>query len=258
MRIAFLLSTALLCSLCPQTSQAQQRWGTLSGQFTVTGQLPPTKKLQITKDNSYCDKYADELIDESLVVDKRGGLANLYIWIRTPRGSELPIHPQYQTDQPAVHIATHHCRFQPRAAALWAGHQTLKCTNQDPIGSTFALTTFNNPPSGSVIPVNRQIELKFQQPEILPAQMRCYIHPWKQAWVKIHDSPYIAITDEKGRFEMPDIPAGKWEFQLWHERTGYVIGRPEWEKGRFELEIRPGKNRLKQIRLDAELFAEQS
>ncbi len=238
-------------------ANSAEPWGSLTGRFVIHGDIPPVKKLPVTKDLSYCAKYTDEIVDESLLVGKRGGIANLYIWIRVPRGREIPIHPDFYRNQKSVHIKSHHCRFQPRAVALWAGQQSLKCINQDPIGTTFSLNTFRNPPSSILVPINQDIELKYQEPEPFPLPMRCHIHPWKQAWVMIHDTPYVAMTDAEGRFELPNLPVGTWEFQLWHERTGYVVGRPEWVKGRFQLEIRPGKNTLGKISFEASLFQEK-
>ena len=37
--------------------------------------------------------------------------------------------------------------------------------------------------------------------------------------------PYYAVTDESGRFELPDVPPGQYEIVAWHEAQS-VPNRP--------------------------------
>jgi hypothetical protein len=76
--------------------------------------------------------------------------------------------------------------------------------------------------------------------------MRGYILP--------RDNPYAAVTGDDGSFEIKDIPAGTWEFQVWQEVAGYLAAKPEWKKGKFKLEIKPGDNDLGTIQVPADLF----
>ena len=48
---------------------------------------------------------------------------------------------------------------------------------------------------------------------------------------------------------------GQLEFQVWHERVGY-LATPDWTKGRFEMEIKPGVNDLGTIKVAASLLEE--
>ena len=43
------------------------------------------------------------------------------------------------------------------------------------------------------------------------------VHPHMAAWVIVHDSPYFAVTDERGAFRIEDIPPGSYRVTLWHE-----------------------------------------
>jgi hypothetical protein len=33
----------------------------------------------------------------------------------------------------------------------------------------------------------------------------------------VHDSPYVAVTDERGAFTIDDVPPGSYRVTLWHE-----------------------------------------
>ena len=61
-----------------------------------------------------------------------------------------------------------------------------------------------------------------------------------------------------GKFDIRDESSmvgehGGLEFQVWHERVGY-IETPAWPRGRFEVEIRPGGNDLGTIKLAPDIF----
>jgi hypothetical protein len=42
---------------------------------------------------------------------------------------------------------------------------------------------------------------------------------WELAWIAVKDHPYTAVTDEQGRFEIRNVPAGKQAFMFWQERV---------------------------------------
>jgi hypothetical protein len=59
----------------------------------------------------------------------------------------------------------------------------------------------------------------------LPTQFKCNIHPWMQGYVWAFDHPYFAVTDENGRFSIPNVPVGTWRVVMWQEKVGYRDGR---------------------------------
>ena len=50
-----------------------------------------------------------------------------------------------------------------------------------------------------------------------PIQYKCTIHGWMTGYVRIFDHPYYAVTDENGKFEIKNAPAGKFRIVYWHE-----------------------------------------
>jgi hypothetical protein len=41
--------------------------------------------------------------------------------------------------------------------------------------------------------------------------------PHMTAWVIVHDSPYLAVTDARGAFRIEDVPPGAYRVTVWHE-----------------------------------------
>ena len=68
------------------------------------------------------------------------------------------------------------------------------------------------------------------------------------------------VTDKDGKFEIKNLPAGKWQFMFWQEMAGYVAevkrdGQAEkWRRGTIEVEIKAGKNDVGKIVVAPELF----
>jgi hypothetical protein len=67
-----------------------------------------------------------------------------------------------------------------------------------------------------------------------------------KGYVLSQDHPYMAATGDDGKFEIKDIPAGKHDFQFWHEAGGYLKdltlkGGKTDRRGRAELSIADGQ-----------------
>src|SRR5207244_2854681 len=81
---------------------------------------------------------------------------------------------------------------------------------------------------------------QFPSPERLPALVDCNIHPWMKGYFLVRDNPYMAVTGSDGSVLIPNLPAGEWEFQAWHEECGYLKSA-DWPRGRFKCTIDAGK-----------------
>jgi hypothetical protein len=46
--------------------------------------------------------------------------------------------------------------------------------------------------------------------------MQCGFHAYMESWALVADHPYYTITDNEGRFQLTDIPAGTYKVKLWH------------------------------------------
>ncbi len=44
----------------------------------------------------------------------------------------------------------------------------------------------------------------------------CNVHPDMQAWIAVLQNPYFAQTDDKGNFEIKNIPNGRYELKVWY------------------------------------------
>lgn len=241
MRSLMLFATLLSLAALPGAADAQGT-GSLKGRFVYDGEAPAPQPIAVTKDQDFCGKF--KLLDESLVIGSTGGLKNVVVYLYVAPGGAAPaISPEAaEAAKKPVVLDNANCRFEPRVALVQVG-QELVLGNSDPVAHNTKLDAFNMP-INPLLPPGAKLPQEFTAPERLPARASCSIHPWMTGWVVVKDHPYMAVTDENGEFEIKGIPAGKWTFQFWQEKSGYldkvtVNGKTvEWNRGRVDLDIK--------------------
>ncbi len=249
----------LVCSLAGMltTTVAAAEWGTLTGQFIYTGQVPQPEKLDISRDEAICGKFSDLIVEQGLLTGKNGGLQNVFIYLRESSLDESRIHADYQELPETVTIQNKGCIFQPHVAGLWVNRQKLLAENKDLCAHGFQVKGYRNTSLNQVLPPGQKMTHTFEYGEKLPLRMSCSIHPWQEGWLVALNHPYFATSDEMGRFKIKNLPVGAWEFQLWQEKAGYLAARSEWKRGRIKLQIKPGENDLGVIKVAPAVFADK-
>lgn len=220
---------------------ALAQWGHISGRVIYSGKAPAPKPILVTKDKDVCGKF--KLVDESLVVGKEGGLKNVAVFVYS---DVEKIHPDYAAKAKSpVAFDNVNCRYEPRIAAVRVG-QPLVIGNKDKVGHNSKIEFFNNESVNPLIPAGASVTVKLTAAERLPGTASCAIHPWMNAFVLVKDHPYMAVTDDDGKFTIENLPAGNLTLQFWHEKCGYVDtvvvgGKKEgWKKGRVDLTVKNG------------------
>ena len=254
--LAALSVVALLLAFSTAASAAE--WGTLKGKFVLDGKSDAPAKLSIAKDKATCCKDGCPT-DDTLLVDPNGGIANIVIYLRTKKSDKVAVHPDYEKDAKAkVEFDNQKCMFTPHVLAMRTS-QTLVLKNSDPVAHNTNLQPVKNDAKNVLIPANGSVEHKFGEAETLPAPAMCNIHPWMKGYIIPRDDPYIAVTGADGSFEIKNLPAGDTlEFQIWHERPGYVrdvmVGGKKASRGRAKIKIAAGDNDIGTIKVPSSLM----
>ena len=233
------------------------QWGDLVGRFVYEGTPPARKKLTVDKDVDCCGKY--DIRDESLMVDKDGNLANVYVYARDRR---LDVCPELVASvKKEVLLDNRDCIFKPHCLKIWYTHQKLKIVNSDPVAQNVAFSPLGDAPANIVLPAPpakaATANWTFRRAQRKPVPIACNYHPWESAFILPLAHPYCDVSRADGTFRIVRLPLGRLEFQLWHERVGY-LDTPEYKRGRLTTTIRPGTNDLGTIRLAASLFPKET
>ena len=181
--------------------------GTIQGTVKVAKPCPMPPPHQVVKDGNVCGKDAP---NESVVVDKKGGLQNVVVFIKDAKfaGKLAPI------DHAA--LDQRQCRYFPHVQALTVG-TPLSLMNNDAIlhnvhANETGMTVFN-----VAMPIKGQkLPIPMRKPGLMKLQCDAG-HTWMNGWIYVFDHPFFAVTDETGAFTIKDVPAGEHTLEIWHE-----------------------------------------
>ena len=223
--------------------------GTFSGTVILDGAAPELADLVKAGDADVKDKEVcgvNGVPDESLVVGEGNGLANVFVYLRrAPKGytSEVP-------DEPVV-LDQEGCVFLPHAALIQTGQQVLVKSNDAVLHNVHTFPARNQ---STNVPVNAKdregVELVYTRAESDPLQVKCDIHTWMSSYHLVLDHPFMAVTDANGKFSISDLPAGDYEFRIWHE-TGKLL-----DKG-FQASVRGDDDAPVEIKYSADRFSQK-
>ena len=184
--------------------------GTILGSVKWSGAIPRNLRFPITKDPQICDPDSHQTADlERLVIGPEGGVANTIVYLKNiTSGKALELPAQRQ------HLNQVNCRYVPHIL-LVPRNSSLEMISSDATLHTIHMdgaASFNLPFPFPGRPTTRTMST----PGLV--NLRCNGgHVWMNAEMMVVSHPYYAVTDESGRFELTDVPAGTYEIVAWHE-----------------------------------------
>jgi hypothetical protein len=233
MRTLFMLATLTSLAASQGNPVAAEDWGkALKGRIVWNKDAIPKREPIDTKNNmdgpkcQACSKDG-KLLTETWVVNERNkGIRWTFVWLAPEDAkAKMPIHPNLQKvpDKPAV-MDQPCCAFEPHALGLRQGQELLvKNSAKFSHNTRYTGHPAKNPGRSVLIPSEQELSIKELVADRIPVSVKCDLHPWMSAWVRVFDHPYFAVTDADGKFEIKDVPAGKYRLMVWHE-TGFLGG----------------------------------
>ena len=242
--------TLAFATFVGQARSEDEKTSTIRGSI-VYPTAPPAEKIIAAASGIPACVVKGAVKEQVWEVDaKTKGIKNIFVWIEpagAKRGAPFPkesIHPK-AAKVPAVpaFIDQPCCAFEPRVVAVRVGQEFI-VKNSAPIAHNAKWASSGNGEVNPLIPANSQYKL--EAPIALEKNainLSCNIHGWMNAFVRVYDHPYYAITDKDGKFEIPMALPGKYIMYVWHE-TGWIAGKAG-AKG-TPIELKAGVNDLKE------------
>ena len=108
--------------------------------------------------------------------------------------------------------------FIPHVVAVQQG-TTVEFLNSDPVGhNVYWPSISGNKKLAHNLGTWPKGEKKpFQFNDVGVASLLCNVHPEMSGYVVVAPTPYFAVTDKDGNFEIKNIPAGKYTLKTWSE-----------------------------------------
>ena len=188
--------------------------GSITGAIRFTGKKPPRKRIDMSEDPACVAAHGGVAYDESLVVDAKGALANVFVYVE--KGLEGKT---FEASDVPVVIDQRGCWFRPRVLGVQTG-QVLRVINSDPVTHNIhPMAEVNREWNHSQGPGDDPLIRKFIKPEVM-IPIKCNIHSWMHAFVGVLPHPYFSVSKEDGSFEIRNLPPGTYTITVWQERLG--------------------------------------
>ena len=191
--------------------------GRVAGQIKYTGPGIDVPSFPVVKDHEICGH--DDRSPKSLRVSDAGEFGDCVVELKgiqegKPWDEVFNNGKIYQID----------CSFQPYVQII-RSDAFVEVFNYDSIlhnihayevfkGTRRSMFNFAQPQAGQV----DRIDLKLRRGNLL--MIDCNAHNWMAAWVYTSASPYLSVTSLDGRFEITDVPPGRYQLSIWHPMLG--------------------------------------
>ena len=186
---------------------------TVSGRAIFSGSMPKPERLPVHRDSVVCGMT---MPNEALLVDRAShGVAAVVISLEgVTKGKPL-------SKELNMVLENRACRFVSRVSATTVG-STLEIRNTDSILHNTHVRR-ENKLGPTVINVAQPVGTSaILKPLHVVGFMdvRCDAHTFMRAAIHVFEHPYFAVTDQAGRYELPQVPPGSYRLRMWHEAVG--------------------------------------
>jgi plastocyanin len=128
--------------------------------------------------------------------------------------------PDKKFDPPAQHVLIDQAKmaFAPHVTVVLQG-TTVDFLNSDPVGHNVYWPSISGNKKLAhnlgTWPKGEKKSFQFNDPGV--ASLLCNVHPEMNGYVVVVSTPYFAVTDKNGNYEIKSVPAGKYTLKTWSE-----------------------------------------
>jgi plastocyanin len=128
--------------------------------------------------------------------------------------------PGKNFDPPSQHavIDQRKMTFIPHVLVALKG-STVDFLNSDPVGHNvyWPSVSGNKKLAHNMGTWPKGVKKAFQFNDLGTASLLCNVHPEMSGYVIVVPTPYFAVTDKEGAFEIKDVPPGNYTLKTWSE-----------------------------------------
>ena len=183
--------------------------GALEGFVRLAGDLVPHPTyVKNTTDPLVCGQM--QSLEDLLISTVDRGVKNVIVALTDVPVSKIP-----PLTPSRFVLDNRECRFVPHVSVLTVGN-LIVATNSDTLLHTVHF--YGALKINIALPKGLTVTKITDEPGMII--VKCDVHGWMQAFIRVDAHPFHAVTDESGHFHIPNIPAGTYSLEIWHERLG--------------------------------------
>ena len=138
--------------------------------------------------------------------------ANIAVYVDAISDKKFDVPPQH------VVVDQKKMEFIPRVVVILQG-TTVDFTNSDPVGHNVYWPSIsgNKKLTHNLGTWPKGEKKSFQFNDLGVASLLCNVHPEMSGYLVVVATPYFAVTDNDGNYEIKNVPAGKYTLKTWSE-----------------------------------------
>lgn len=128
-------------------------------------------------------------------------------------------------------------KFHPHVLPILAGTTVDFQNNDDVLHNVFSPDACADKMNLGTWPKGQTRSYTYKNPGCITV-MLCNVHPEMEAYVLALETPYYAVSAVDGKYEIKDVPAGKYDLKIWHEKLkAQIVSVTVPEKGDVTIDF---------------------
>lgn len=148
--------------------------------------------------------------------------------------------PGKSFDPPSQHVVVDQKKmtFIPHVVVVLKG-TTVDFLNSDPVGHNVYWPSIsgNKKLAHNLGTWPKGEKKSFQFNDLGTASLLCNVHPEMSGYVLVVATPYFAVTNKEGEFEIKDVPSGHYTLKTWSEEGKPVTQAVDVSSGTASVEL---------------------
>ena len=207
------LATVVLLTCCFAVSHTFA--GNVAGKVNFKGAAPAPAMIKMNADPKCVKIHAGkDVSSQQVVVNPNKTLQWVFVYVKKGlEGKKFPAPTAKAT------IDQQGCTYHPHVFGVMV-NQPIEILNSDPTLHNIHALPKNNPQFNIAQPKKgMKMTKSFAKPETM-VKVKCEVHNWMACYVGVLEHPFFGVTNDKGSFEIKNLPAGDYELEAWHEKYG--------------------------------------
>ena len=155
---------------------------------------------------------------ETWIVGEAGGLANVVVWLKPKAPNQVIAQPLPKLYWDRVDV-----RYVPHVQVATPGTEIVLRNKESPCKG-FSLSGLHNKFS-VMVHEGQEYPVKVKRAEI--CSVGCLVRPYANGHLVVVDTPYFALTDNAGGFEIRNVREGEYRVFAYHEAAGRLPPYPD-------------------------------
>lgn len=192
-------------------TSANYNTGTIQGKVSLSSFAPALPQIVPDKTVEVCGK----ILTDPILIVQEGGVKGAVISLEWEQGTM-----QAKTEPPPpVSLKSQNCLFHPRIQATQVGTY-LHLNSGDPTAHNPHGWWNNTRTVFNITLLDPSLNFKRKLREAGIYRVECDTHTWMKSYILVFKHSFFAVTDEKGKFILKNVPIGKHTVRVWHEILG--------------------------------------